>query len=149
MAKAKVKAQQFEPNYIVMPLLALALASNLFLYMVAYTQSSFDRQAIAFPAIIETPTIVSLINDQVDAIQNDVTASWNQMAEITKPAVVAFLGLEDYKFGTPVRTSLSTRSSEDRMQVAEIQISGISDSQGAVLGIMLVNPDYANEFASQ
>lgn len=143
--ETKIKTQNNmvkEEKYIVMPLLAVALAANLFLFAVAYTNSSFQTAQSNVPDVTRV-SMMTAVNNTLDAAGKDLRNSYTLVWQTTKPALVAFAGLENYRFGVPMQTSLSPRSYAPAQPQAVAQIS-TAPEKGQVLGIMIINPTYAN-----
>ncbi|MBU6447239.1 hypothetical protein KGQ24_00130 [Patescibacteria group bacterium] len=143
--ETKIKTQNNmvkEEKYIVMPLLAVALAANLFLFAVAYTNSSFQTAQSNIPDVTRV-SMMSAVNNTLDAAGKDLRNSYALVWNTTKPALVAFAGLENYKFGVPIKTSIAPRAYTPAQPQAVAQIS-TAPEKGQVLGIMIINPTYAN-----
>lgn len=118
---------------VVMPLLAVAVIANLFLFSVAFSNASFAGTTRALPDPFAAANFSKSLDGVISEVAADITATASQTASIVKPQVVAFLGLSDYKFGMPRHTALNPNP-----QLA----NSAGMAQGAVLGASTVNPDY-------
>jgi hypothetical protein len=123
--------------HVVMPLLALAVVANLFLFSVAYTNASFNGTERALPNVFAPSQISQTLDNGLTVIAENLTWSVSTAVAEVKPMAVSFFGLEDYKFGNPRYTALNTNHSN----VDEAHT-------GAVLGASIVNPEYAGELPS-
>ncbi len=113
---------------VVMPLLALALAANMFLFGVAYTNASFTQTERSVPDVFAPDNISRAFDNSLNTIAENLSWSVSTAVAEAKPQVVAFLGLDNYKFGMPRYTALQSNQSHS----------------GAVLGASIENPEYTN-----
>ncbi len=134
MAK-NVKMHAAEPGYIVMPLVALALATNLFLFAVSYTNASFQRQEYPLPSIIGQSQTMAAIDSRLEGVGQNLAQAYATVGSLLKPTIVGLLGLQDYKYGVPLRTALAPRPASSAYGQA-------TEPFGQVLGVMIINPDY-------
>ena len=116
--------------HIVMPLLIVALAANLFLFAVSYSNASFYGQERAFPDIFGPAQISQNLDKGINQIVLNVQDSLNFVATEIQPAVVAFVGLDGYQYGLTRQTALAP------------QEQSYTTPQGAVLGAVYYNPAY-------
>ncbi len=125
--KTKTKVYQSDAH-IVMPLLVVALAANLFLFAVSYSNASFNGEERAFPDLFGPAQISQNLDQAINHVVFNVQDSLNFVATEIKPAVVAFVGLDGYHYGASRQTALAP----------QVQ----SYTQGAVLGAVYYNPAY-------
>lgn len=123
-----------EKPAVVLPLLAMAVMMNLFLFSVAYTNASFSGAERSLPTLPET-ALSQVVNDKIAVIADNLSWTVSTAAAEVKPQAVALLGLEDYRYGMPRFTSLNSSSS-----VAEYASPA---NNGAVLGASVQNPNSA------
>lgn len=125
----KTKVYQSDAH-IVMPLLVFALAANLFLFAVSYSNASFYGQERTFPDIFGPAQISQNLDHAINQVVFNVQDSLNFVATEIKPAVVAFIGLDGYHYGASRQTALAP------------EVQSYVTEQGAVLGAVFYNPAY-------
>ncbi|GAC1413545.1 MAG: hypothetical protein NVSMB66_5670 [Candidatus Doudnabacteria bacterium] len=123
-----------EKPAVVLPLLAMAVMMNFFLFSVAYTNASFNGAERSLPSLPQTQ-ISQLVNDKVNIIADNLNWTVSTALAEVQPQVVAFMGLQDYRYGMPRYSAVNSSSS-----VAEYALPVHSD-RGAVLGASLENLD--------
>jgi hypothetical protein len=123
--------------FVVLPLVALALVVNMFLFNVAYTNASFNGAERAMPDPLAQLT--RPLDEKISVIAENLTWAVSTAAEVIKPEALALLGLEDYKFGMPRFTALAPQSPE---QTFAASANTDSVNSGQVLGASIQNPEY-------
>lgn len=125
-----------QERVIVVPLLFLALFSLTFLYAVSYSSASFQKQEVPFPDYFGPASI----SPKLDKALNDIAIGYEETIQIviseSKEPLKQFFGLQNYKYGQPMHTSIAGRH-PNRNIAAQRQL------QPAILGITSVNPAYA------
>ncbi len=115
--------------HVVVPLIALAVMANVFLFAVTFTNASFTGAERALPDPFAPAQISKQLDSTFNAIAENITWSVSTALAEVKPQVVAFIGLQNYKFGMPRYTALNNAVD--------------SAADGQVLGANIVNPEYS------
>src|SRR6185312_1894940 len=119
MSKVRAVALEDQPP-VVLTLLAVVLVINMFLFAIAYSSASFHGVERSLPDPFAPSKISRQLDNGFGIIADNLRWSVTTAVAIVQPKIVAFLGLEGYKFNaTPVH--------------------------GQVLGASYVNPDYTYE----
>ncbi len=119
--------------HVVMPLLALAVAANLFLFSVAYTNASFTGTEKSLPDVFAPSNISQQFDNSLTTIADNLSWSVSTAVAEVKPQAVAFLGMEGYKYGMPRYTALQSNASHS----------------GAVLGASIDNQEYVESSSAE
>lgn len=99
-------------QYIVMPLLAIALIAQAFLFAVTYSNASFGGVERAFPQAFAPAQISPALDRGISVIAENLTYSVNTAVAQAKGPVLSFFGLENYKYGQPRYTALVSQTSQ-------------------------------------
>lgn len=125
-----------QERVIVIPLLFLALFSLTFLYAVSYSSASFQKQEVAFPDYFGPASISPKLDRVITNIAMGYREATIAVISESKEPLKQFFGLQNYKYGQPMHTTLAARH-PNRNIAAQRQL------QPAILGITNVNPAYA------
>jgi hypothetical protein len=97
---------------VILPLLAIALASQLFLFNITYTNASFAGQQFYVRDYLAPSQIISANFDrQLTIIADNLVWSVSTAIAVAQPQITAFFGLNNYKYGQNRYTSLESNVS--------------------------------------
>ncbi len=139
MKNAK-QGYSLKEEHMVLPLLVAVVFSSLFLFAVAWSNASFQGEETPFPDPFGPASISANFDQSLNQVADNITWSVSVASQAIQPQVMAFLGLDDYKYGQPRYTAIASQA-EGSVEVANVQ-PAVSQQQ-AVLGASIVNTDAA------
>ena|SRR5438477_8656114 len=120
---------------VILPLLALTIATQLFLFTVAQTGASFSGQETPVADIFAPAHISAKLDQTLSVISDNLAWSISTASQAVKPHLAAFFGLDNYQFAKGRSTALASQAS---LAVNNLDVG----NQPKVLGAFYVNPGY-------